>query len=70
MPRYQLPRTPKGFRQPGSGRPKRQPNRITVEARTLVSELINNVNYQHTSGATSHGGKCIRPLNRWCGVIT
>ena len=29
MPRYQLPPTPKGFRQPGSGRPKGQPNRIS-----------------------------------------
>jgi hypothetical protein len=47
MPRYQLPPTPKGFRQPGSGRRKGQPNRVTIEARTLASQLVNDVNYQH-----------------------
>ena len=47
MPRYQLPPTPKGFRQPGSGRPKGQPNKISIEVRRLVSELINNAAYQH-----------------------
>jgi hypothetical protein len=46
MPRYQLPRTPKGFRQPGSGRAKGTPNRISVEIRTFVSKLVNNAHYQ------------------------
>lgn len=38
---------PKGTRHPGSGRKPGTPNRITVEARTLVSELVSNPNYQH-----------------------
>ena len=38
---------PKGERYPGSGRKKGQPNKITVEVRTLVSELVNDPNYQH-----------------------
>ena len=46
MPRYQLPRTPKGFRQPGSGRRPGQRNKISVEARQLARELVNNPVYQ------------------------
>lgn len=46
MPRYQLPRAPKGTRF-GKGRAKGTPNRVTVEARQLVSELVNDVDYQH-----------------------
>ena len=47
MPPKPLPRWPKGTRPPNSGRKKGTPNRITVEARTLVSELVTNPNYQH-----------------------
>ena len=46
MPRYQLPPTPKGFRQPGSGRPKGQPNKISIEVRQLVAQLVNDAAYQ------------------------
>ena len=46
MPRYQLPPTPKGFRQPGSGRKKGQRNKITIEVRELVSQLVNDPAYQ------------------------
>ena len=35
------------MRHPGAGRKKGQINRITVEARTLVSQLVGNPNYQH-----------------------
>lgn len=42
-----LHRPPKGTRTPGSGRKKGTPNRVSVEARTLVSELVNNPIYQH-----------------------
>jgi len=38
---------PKGDRYPGSGRKKGTPNRISVELRTLVTELVNDVDYQH-----------------------
>ena len=46
MPRHELPRTPKGFRQPGSGRKKGTPNKISVELRTLVSQLLTDTDYQ------------------------
>jgi hypothetical protein len=47
MPHRTPPPPPKGTRHPGAGRRKGTPNRITVEVRQLVSELVNNVNYQH-----------------------
>lgn len=46
MPAKAPPRTPKGFRQPGSGRKPGTPNRITVEARALCSQLVNDPVYQ------------------------
>jgi hypothetical protein len=46
MPRHALPKTPKGFRQPGSGRQKGTPNPVSVEARQLVTEMVNNAAYQ------------------------
>jgi hypothetical protein len=46
MPRYELPRTPKGFRHPGSGRPKGMPNPVSVEARELVRQMVNDAQYQ------------------------
>lgn len=47
MPRYVLPVPAKGTRHPGAGRKKGVPNRVTVEARLLASQLVNDVNYQH-----------------------
>jgi hypothetical protein len=47
MPRKPPPVWPKGTRPPDSGRQKGTPNRITVEVRTLVSQLLNDVTYQH-----------------------
>jgi hypothetical protein len=38
--------TPKGSRYPGSGRPKGKPNRISVEVKQLVSQLMTDINYQ------------------------
>jgi hypothetical protein len=38
---------PKGQRYPGSGRVKGTPNRVSVELKTLVSELVNDAAYQH-----------------------
>lgn len=46
MPRYQLPRCPKGFRHPGAGWPKGKPRPVSVEARKLVSEMVNDPAYQ------------------------
>ena len=46
MPRKPPPRAPKGTRF-GKGRAKGTPNRVTVEARILVSELVNNPQYQY-----------------------
>lgn len=46
MPHRPPPAPPKGTRWPGSGRQKGSPNRISVDVRTLVSELVTNVNYQ------------------------
>src|SRR5215203_4872971 len=46
MPAKPPPAPPKGTRHPGAGRKPGTPNRITVEARTLVSELVGNPNYQ------------------------
>jgi hypothetical protein len=40
------PPPPKGTRHPGAGRKKGQPNRISVEVRQLVGELVTNVQYQ------------------------
>lgn len=37
---------PKGERHPGSGRVKGTPNRVTVEVRRLVGELLNDPRYQ------------------------
>lgn len=39
--------TPKGERYPGSGRAKGTPNRVSVEVRALVSQLVTDPNYQH-----------------------
>ena len=41
------PPPPKGTRYPGAGRKPGTPNKISVEVRQLVSELVNNVAYQH-----------------------
>jgi hypothetical protein len=46
MPRKPPKPPPKGTRYPGAGRAKGTPNRISVEARVLISELINNAQYQ------------------------
>jgi hypothetical protein len=43
MPRYQLPPTPIGSRALADATP---PNKITVEARTLASQLVNDAAYQ------------------------
>jgi hypothetical protein len=47
MPRKAPPVWPKGTRPPNSGRKKGVPNRITVEAKQLVAQLVNDVAYQH-----------------------
>jgi len=47
MPSKPPPRCPKGFRWPGSGWPKGQPAKVSVDARQLVSELVNDPVYQH-----------------------
>lgn len=41
-----LPKPAKGTRIPGSGRKRGTPNRITVEARTLAAQLVNDPDYQ------------------------
>ena len=46
MPRKPPPVWPKGTRPPNSGRAKGTPNKISVEARLLVSELVSNPKYQ------------------------
>jgi hypothetical protein len=46
MPRTPPPVWPKGTRPPNSGRKKGTPNRITVEVRQLVSELVTDRAYQ------------------------
>jgi hypothetical protein len=46
MPRYQFRAMPKGSRVPGSGRVKGTPNHITVEARQLADQLVNDRAYQ------------------------
>jgi hypothetical protein len=46
MPRKPPPAPAKGTRHPGAGRVKGQPNRISVEARQLASQLVNDVAYQ------------------------
>src|SRR5262245_218331 len=47
MPRKPPPAPAKGTRHPGAGRQKGTPNRISVEARTLVSQLVTDPAYQH-----------------------
>jgi hypothetical protein len=47
MPRTDKIITPKGQRYPGSGRVKGTPNKISVELKTLVNELVHDVAYQH-----------------------
>ena len=47
MPSKPPPAPAKGTRHPGAGRKRETPNRITVEMRTLVSQLLNDVEYQH-----------------------
>ena len=47
MPRKPPPVWPKGTRPPNSGRVKGRPNRISVEVRTLMGQLLNDVSYQH-----------------------
>ena len=46
MPKKPPPIWPKGTRPPNSGRKKGVPNKISVEARTLASQLVNDVVYQ------------------------
>ena len=46
MPRKPPPRWPKGSRPPNSGRVKGTPNRRSVAVRELVSQLMNDANYQ------------------------
>lgn len=46
MPKKPPPVWPKGTRPPNSGRKKGVPNKISVEARTLASQLVNDVIYQ------------------------
>jgi len=46
MPRYQLTPPPKGTRLPGAGRKKGTPNKISVEVRRLVSDLMTDADYQ------------------------
>jgi hypothetical protein len=41
-----LPKLKKGERIPGSGRVKGQPNRVSVEVRTLVTQLLDDPVYQ------------------------
>ena len=47
MPRTPPPIWPKGTRPPNSGRKPGTPNRISVEVKQLVSQLVNDVAYQH-----------------------
>ena len=47
MPRTPPPVWPKGTRPPNSGRANGTPNRISVEVKQLVSQLVNDVGYQH-----------------------
>jgi len=46
MPRTQKIITPKGQRYPGSGRKAGTPNPISIEARQLAHELVNDAHYQ------------------------
>jgi hypothetical protein len=46
MPRKLPPIPAKGTRHPGAGRKKGTPNRISVEVRQLVGELVTNATYQ------------------------
>lgn len=46
MPSKPPPAPAKGTRHPGAGRVKGTPNKISVEVRQLVSELVNNAQYQ------------------------
>ena len=46
MPKKPPPIWPKGTRPPNSGRKKGVPNKISAEARTLASQLVNDVIYQ------------------------
>ena len=47
MPRTPPPVWPKGTRPPNSGRKPGTPNRNSVEVKALVSQLVNDVAYQH-----------------------
>ena len=47
MPRKPPPSWPKGTRLPNSGRKKGTTNRRSVEVKALVSQLVNDVAYQH-----------------------
>jgi len=47
VPRKIPPPPPKGTRHPGAGRKPGTPNKISVEVKTLVSQLVNDVAYQH-----------------------
>ena len=46
MPRKPPPVWPKGTRPPNSGRVKGTPNRISIEVRELVAQLMNDAAYQ------------------------
>ena len=46
MPRKPPPAPAKGTRHPGAGRVRGQPNKISVEARVLASQLVNDTAYQ------------------------
>jgi hypothetical protein len=47
MPRYELPKPAKGTRFAGSGRQRGTPNKISVEVKQLVSDLVTDLAYQH-----------------------
>jgi hypothetical protein len=47
MPKKPPPVWPKGTRPPNSGRVRGTPNRISVEVKTLVAQLMTDVAYQH-----------------------
>src|SRR4051812_13281456 len=47
MPSRPPPPPAKGTRHPGAGRVKGTPNRISVEARLLAGQLVNDAVYQH-----------------------
>jgi hypothetical protein len=46
MPKKAPPIWPKGTRPPNSGRVRGTPNKVSAEARALVSQLVNNPTYQ------------------------